>query len=85
MICPVSIELELRSATDLHEYNICLVFEILIWILLELNPLIMYRKFWFIIKWIDDDSAYLNDNETVLSWAKSNNLKISDELDIYFY
>ena len=41
----------------------------------------MYSKFWLVIKWIDDDSAFLNGNETVLSSAKSKNVKISDELN----
>ena len=79
IICPVSIKIEPRSATDLHEYNIYLVFETFIWILFEFNQLLMNRKFWFIIKWIDEDSAFLNGSETVLSSAKSKNLKISEE------
>ena len=50
MICPISIEIDSRSATEQHEYNIYLVFEILIWILVQLNQLLMYCKFWLIIK-----------------------------------
>ena len=50
MICPASIEIEPRSVTDLQEYNTYLVFEILIWILLEFNQSLMYRKFWSIIQ-----------------------------------